>query len=298
MNTNQKELNIKKLIKDFSIETTPNVYEKYDGLKEFLSYKNDVYVTYLPDENPERIIITSKKIIEEGLNAVPHLPARTFKDYAMIEKYIGELSEEAGCTKILLIGGGSQIGNIQSSLDVLESGFLSKYKFKHVGVAGHPEGNPNISKKDLDNAIIKKNNFSQNADFKMYIVTQFFFEAKSFEIWENYLKSLGNQLEIHAGIPGPANIKTLFTYAKSCGIGNSIKFLSKQAMNITKLASSTTPDKLIAELSKYRFSASNSKLKKLHLFPFGGIKKTSEWLNLILDKPLEIKANNEFKIID
>ena len=150
MNINQKELNIKKLIKDFSIETTPNVYEKYDGLKEFLSYKNDVYVTYLPDENPKRIINTSKKIMDEGLNPVPHLPARSMKNYSMLEKYIGELSEEAGCKKILLIGGGNQIGNIQSTLNVLESEFLSKYKFKYVGVAGHPEGNPNISKEDLD----------------------------------------------------------------------------------------------------------------------------------------------------
>ena len=284
MNINQKNLNTKKLIKDFSIETTPNVYEKCEGLKEFLSYNNDVYVTYLPDENPKRIINTSKKIMDEGLNAVPHLPARSMKDYAMLEKYIGELSEEAGCKKILLIGGGNQIGNIQSTLNVLESEFLSKYKFKYVGVAGHPEGNPNISKEDLDQAIIKKNNFSQNADFKMYIVTQFFFEAELFEKWENYLKSLGNQLEIHAGIPGPANIKTLFYYAKSCGIGNSIKVLSKQAMNITKLASSTTPDKLIADLSKYTFNTSGSKLKKLHLYPFGGMRKTAEWMNLILDK--------------
>ena len=78
--TNQTEINIKSLIKDFSIETTPNVYAKYGQFTEFLSEKNDVYVTYLPDEKSENVIETSKKINEEGLTAIPHLPARTIKD--------------------------------------------------------------------------------------------------------------------------------------------------------------------------------------------------------------------------
>ena len=50
MNTNQKELQIKSLIKDFSIETTPDVYAKYGHFEEVLPQKNNVYITYLPDE--------------------------------------------------------------------------------------------------------------------------------------------------------------------------------------------------------------------------------------------------------
>ena len=61
MKTNQKEINIKKLIKDYSIETTPNVYEKIGSLKEYLPLKNNVYITYLPNEDPNRIIDTAKK---------------------------------------------------------------------------------------------------------------------------------------------------------------------------------------------------------------------------------------------
>ena len=60
----------------------------------------------------------------------------------------------------------------------------------------------------------------------MYLATQFFFEASVFELWEKHIHKLGNKLDIHAGIPGPANIKTLISYARSCGIGNSIRFLS------------------------------------------------------------------------
>ena len=75
-----------------------------------------------------------------------------------------------------------------------------------------------------------------------------------------------------------------------------ILFLTKQAFNFTKLAKTNTPDKLILELADYKFSNSSSKLRKLHLYPFGGMKKTSEWMNAILEKPIKINNKNEFEI--
>jgi methylenetetrahydrofolate reductase (NADPH) len=296
--TKQKEISIKSLVNNFSIETTPNVYTKYGNFTKFLNHKNSVYVTYLPDEESQRVIDTSKKLNEEGFRAVPHLPARTFKNNSHLEKYVGNLSEIAGCKEILVIGGGgNQNGNITSSLDVLKTDLLSKFNFTKVGLAGHPEGNPDVSDKELDKAIIEKNKFAKNVDYKMYLVTQFFFEASSLQKWEKHLDSLNNSLDIHAGIPGPASLKILISYATSCGIFNSIRFLSKQALNITKLATARTPDKLIADLADYKYSHPYSKLSKLHFYAFGGIKKTSEWLNLVNDFPLNINSDNEFEPI-
>ena len=68
----------------------------------------------------------------------------------------------------------------------------------------------------------------------MYIATQFFLRLNL-----NWLgkisKTLGNNLPIHAGIPGPASIKTTINYARSCGIGNSFD-LYQTSFNLTKLA--------------------------------------------------------------
>jgi len=298
MKTNQTEINIKSLIKDFSIEITPNVYAKYGRFGEFLHRKNYVYITYLPDEKSERIIDTAKKLNNEKFIAIPHLPARTFMDNSQLEKYIGSLSEIAGCEKILVIGGTvNQKGSVTSSLDVLQTDLLSKYNFKEVGLVGHPEGNSDVPDEELDKAIIEKNQFAKNVDYKMYLTTQFFFNSSSFLEWEKHLETLNNCLDIHAGIPGPATLKTLVYYATSCGIGNSINILLKQGVKFAKLATSRTPDKLIADLADYKNNNSSSKLSKLHFFPFGGIKKTSEWLNLISNSPLEINSNNEFKPI-
>jgi len=282
MSINQKEINVKKLLKNCSIETSPNVYAKYGKFSDLVPLNSAIYITYLPDEISARVIDTAKKLTDEGFDVVPHLPARTIKDEDELESFIGKLSEIAGCNKILVIGGGgNQNGNINSSLDVLKTELLSKYQFIEVGLAGHPEGNPDITENELDKAIIEKNEFAKNADFKAYLITQFFFEASSLKNWEKKLISLGNELEIHAGIPGPATLKTLVAYATSCGIGNSIRFLSKQALNITKLATTRTPDKLVTDLACYKQENPNSKLTKLHFYAFGGIKKTSSWLDEI-----------------
>jgi len=280
------------LINDCSIETTPNVYAKYGTFSDLIDKKNSIYVTYLPDEDMNKVIDTAKKLTLEGYSVIPHLPARTIPNNKELEKYIQSLSEESGCSKILVIGGGgNQKGSITSSIEILETDLLSKYNFQEVGLAGHPEGNPDVKQVDLDNAIIEKNKFSKKSDFKMYLATQFFFEAKSLRAWEQHLNSLDNNLEIHAGIPGPATLKTLLSYATSCGIGNSIRFLSKQALNITKLATTRSPDKLIYDLASYQIENSDTKFKKIHFYAFGGIKKTSDWLKAV-NKP-DLSYNNQ-----
>ncbi len=290
---------VKKFLNTYSIETTPNVYSKYGGFTDFLSKDHDVYITYLPDEKSNNVINTAKKLKQEGYEVIPHLPARTIIDKDALEKYIGELANESGCSKILIIGGGgNQAGNISSTMDVLKSELLSKFNYKYVGVAGHPEGSPDISSQDLDLAIKEKNNFSKNVDFKMYIATQFFFEARSLIEWEKHLSSLGNNLPIHAGIPGPASIKTLINYARSCGIGNSLRFISKQAFNLTKLATLSTPDKLIYDLANYIHTAEDTNLENIHFYAFGGMKKTANWLNQLNSSELRYTSKNQFELED
>ena len=288
---------VKNFLQSYTIETTPSVYTKYGSFSDFLDKGHNVYITYLPDENSSNVINTARKLKEEGYEVIPHLPARTILNENELEKYVGELANESGCSKILIVGGGgNQAGNISSTMDVLKTDYLSKFNYNYVGVAGHPEGSPDISNQNLDSAIKEKNNFAKNVDFQMYIATQFFFEAKSLINWEKHLGSLGNNLPIHAGIPGPASIKTLINYARSCGIGNSLRFISKQAFNLTKLATLSTPDKLVYDLANYIHSNSTSNLKNVHFYAFGGIKKTADWLNQLESSELNYNKNNQFEL--
>ena len=76
------------LINDCSIETTPNVYAKYGTFSDLIDKKNSIYVTYLPDEDMNKVIDTSKKLTLEGYSVIPHLPARTIPNNKELEKYI------------------------------------------------------------------------------------------------------------------------------------------------------------------------------------------------------------------
>ena len=73
--------NIKNLIKNYTIETTPKVYQQIEDLKVLLTPNTNIYITYLPDEDPKNIVNTAKKIKDEGFEPIPHLPARSIKDF-------------------------------------------------------------------------------------------------------------------------------------------------------------------------------------------------------------------------
>ena len=98
-------------------------------------------------------------------------------------------------------------------------------------------------------------------------------------------------------LAGPASIKTLINYARSCGIGNSLRFVTKQAFNLTKLATLNTPDKLMYDLADYINTNKKTKLNKIHFYAFGGMKKTSEWLNNLENSNFTYNRKSQFEIL-
>ena len=55
-----------------------------------------------------------------------------------------------------------------------------------------------------------------------------------------------------------------------------------------------TPDKLIYDLANYVETNKSTNLKNIHFYAFGGMKKTSEWLNQLNESELEY-SNNKFQ---
>jgi methylenetetrahydrofolate reductase (NADPH) len=77
-------------------------------------------------------------------------------------------------------------------------------------------------------------------------------------------------LPVHVGLAGPASLKTLIKFAGFVGLKNSMSFAKKNASRILDLLSVQTPDEVIQELK--------SSVDNFHIYAFGGIKKTNEWL--------------------
>jgi methylenetetrahydrofolate reductase (NADPH) len=100
--------------------------------------------------------------------------------------------------------------------------------------------------------------------------------------WARTLRAEGIELPIHVGVPGPATIKTLVKYAAMCGVGNSARFIRKQAMNITKLLSVNTPDDFIAGLARLNTEKPELRVAGPHMYPFGGFDKLFDWLTPLM----------------
>ena len=117
----------------------------------------------------------------------------------------------------------------------------------------------------------------------MYLVTQFCFEAGPVIRWIERLRAIGIGLPVRIGVPGPASIKTLLRYAQECGIGPSMRVLTRQARNVAKLLTVQTPDRLLADLAEFQAADPEQQLRGVHLYPFGGFGKTCAWFTSVAE---------------
>ena len=271
---------IKKAMQNWSIEVSPSSNKKINDFREVLPVGTTVNVTEIPGSDPERILSTVHQLASQEMNAVPHIAARGIESLAALDGLITRY-REAHVTEVLLIAGGYKqpIGDFASSIDVLETGLLENLGIKKVGVAGHPEGSPDISKAGLGDALRRKNAIAQESGLDMYLETQFCFDAQAILDWEEQIREAGNRLPIRVGLAGPARLKTLIHFAVISGVGPSLQFLKKQARNVTKLLTVQDPYELIETLAPHIDPQSPSALQSIHLYPFGDFSQTAYFAN-------------------
>src|SRR3546814_18388972 len=85
------------------------------------------------------------------------------------------------------------------------------------------------------------------------------------------MRAAGNRLPIHIGVPGLATIKTLINHAKACGVGPSMRFLTRQARNVAKLLTVNAPDRLLLDLARYQAYDPDCGIARVHVSPPGAI---------------------------
>lgn len=276
---------IQSLMMGFSVETTPAGARKIESFGALLRPGTKTYIACLPGEDFNGIVATATRLHREGLIPVPHIAARSIPDRDFLDRFLGTLAREAAVNEVLCIAGGASrpVGEFSSSMDILKTGLLEKHGIYRIGVAGHPEGSPDIPESAVMDALAWKNDFAARTGSNLQIMTQFCFEAAPIIAWSKRIHAAGNRLPIRVGIPGIASIKTLLTYAKTCGIGPSSNFLLKQARNVTKLMSLSAPDDLISDLAAFRATDPACGIVGCHMYPFGGLKKTLAWSYAIAD---------------
>lgn len=268
-----------------SIEITPKQVEKLGLLKDRLPQGTCVYVALIDPADISLQIEAVAAIRAAGLEPVPHVPARFVRDQADLDHRLQAFAERAQVRQVLVLGGGAPqpLGIYDAAIQLLETGLFQKHGIRKIGVAGHPEGNPDIVKARGEAALIgalrDKQAYLSSHDIEGYIATQFLFEAAPVAYWAKTLRDEGVTLPIHVGVPGPATIKTLVKYAAMCGVGNSARFIRKQALNVTKLLTVSSPDAFVENLTKLHFEKPELGISGPHLYPFGGFDKLLDWVS-------------------
>tara|TARA_Y100001970_G_scaffold170099_1_gene207899 strand:- start:487 stop:1344 length:858 start_codon:yes stop_codon:yes gene_type:complete len=277
-------IKIKDFISGYSIEVVPNSAAKIESFKELLPLSTRVYIAHLETENIATMVATAKRINDEGFTVMPHIPARIIKNKAMLNNWISMYQNEAGVKEALLLAGGSKkpVGDYDSSIQLIESGLFDKAGFNRLHVAGHPEGSKDIdpdgSMKNVSEALSWKQKFSNRTDAAMAIATQFCFDASVVTTWADHIKKDGIDLPIHIGIAGPAKLQTLLKFSVECGIGASMKILTKRAKDLTKLLLPYKPTQMLNDLAEYKSKDPQLNIEQVHFFPIGGIKQTTDWI--------------------
>ena len=133
----------------------------------------------------------------------------------------------------------------------------------------------------------------------MYITTQFIFEAEPVIEWDKRIRAEGNTLPIHIGIPGLATLKTLINHATACGVGPSMRVLTRQTGSIAKLLLSNgakQPNKLVRDLANYQANDPACGINQVHLYPLGGMTKSAKWLYAVLDGNYKLDDEEGFEL--
>ena len=235
---------------NFSLEITMK-----NDLSELPKVK-DIYITMLPGDDYKGVANKAAELTKSGFNPVPHFPARSIKNQSELKDFVNRC-KDSGVKQALVIGGSAQpVGDFHCALQLLETGFFEGWK---IGIAGHPDGSPDISHKDLEKAMIDKKPYAD------YIITQWSLDVKPIAAF------LSKQtLPVRVGITGPLKISSLLKFANIVGAKNSINFLRSNITQAIDLLKPRDPNDLIEKLK--------GSTENFHIYTFGGLKETNKWL--------------------
>jgi methylenetetrahydrofolate reductase (NADPH) len=281
--TNSTVPSVGEMLRGFSIEVNPKETKIIDACPDRLDPGTEVFLTWIPGEDPMNTVPAAAQLRRAGLFPVPHVGARHAESEAQLADFAARLAG-AGVDRVLCIAGDRDkpAGPYDSSLKVMQSGLLQKNGITNIAIGAFPEGNPNIPDPVLAEALVEKVKFGRETGLKLSIVTQFCFQTEPIIEWLQATRRQGTDLPIRVGLAGPAGLIALTRYAMKCGVGNSIKVLTEKP-SFAKLLIDKGPEPLIRELADAVGAANSSgaplDIKGLHFFVFGGFNKTVDWIN-------------------
>jgi methylenetetrahydrofolate reductase (NADPH) len=182
---------------------------------------------------------------------------------------------------VLLIGGdvATPAGPYGDGAAFLREGLLAQAGIRQVGLPGYPEGHPRIPSPALAAALEEKLALARGQGLAPFVVTQFSFAPSRIVEYCAALARRAPEVPVYVGLPGPSSPVALMRYAQRCGVSASLRALQAQGMGAVRLVTHVDPSEQLAALARHRTTGSIPNVVGVHLYSFGGIARTAQWMN-------------------
>jgi methylenetetrahydrofolate reductase (NADPH) len=262
----------------FSLEMTAKDEASLRDAARLIPAETPIAVTYLPGEEVDARVAATIAVRELGFEPMPHFSARRITSQDDFEAYLKAVVEKAGVRRCFIVAGDppEPQGPYFDTMALIATGAFERAGIQAIGIGGHPEGHPNMSEAECWAVLETKVREIESRGMAPLVVTQFGFDPDAFLVWLKELRARGIMCPVRIGIPGPAGIKRLLAFAARCGVGASASVMKKYGVSITNLLGTAGPDKLVDAFAK-GLGDEHGRVR-LHFYPFGGLRKTVEWI--------------------
>ena len=274
------------LVAACSIEISPRDDFAGEKLRELLDPGTTVFVNHPGSVTHHDIVAACARLRHAGFSPVPHIAVRRLASFTQANDFLQRAAAEADVRGALIIGGDPDhpVGPFPDAYDLLASGLIERHGLREVAFAGYPEGHPRISARTLDEALRAKVELAGRQGLDVSLLTQFGFDAAPILRWIAALRARDIVCPVLVGIAGPATVATLAKFAVRCGIGASLRALARGHTAFARILAEAGPDALIGVLVAEEDP--RWPIDGLHVFTFGGIRRTAEWITGYLRRPL------------
>jgi methylenetetrahydrofolate reductase (NADPH) len=280
---------VTELVAASSIEISPRDDFAGERLRELLDPGMTVFVNHPGSVTHHDIVAACARLRHAGFNPVPHIAVRRLASFTQANDFLQRAVAEAEVRGAMIIGGDPDhpVGPFPDAYDLLASGGLVEHHgLRSVAFAGYPEGHPRIASRALDEALRAKVTLARRQGLDVSLVTQFGFDAAPILRWIASLRAQNIVCPVRVGIAGPATVATLAKFAVRCGIGASLRALARGHTAFARILAEAGPDALIGAL--VADEDPRSPIDGLHVFTFGGIRRTAEWISGYSRRPLAV----------
>jgi len=229
-----------------------------------------ITVTASPTHGLDATVALATTVAAAGHRVVPHLSARLFADRDHVAHVLARLAD-AGITDLFVPAGdvAEPAGPYEGAADVLpvirDLGFEGG-----IGITGYPESHSFIDDATTITAMAAK------APHATHIVSQICYDPAVTAKWVGAVRARGIDLPIHVGAPGVVPFRKLLAVSMRVGLGDSVRFLTKQRGVATRLLAGYDPGHLVGGLADLVADPA-ARVTGWHLFTFNAVESTVAW---------------------